>query len=93
MAITVLIPTALRSFTDRRGEAAVSGDTVGAAVAALAADYPGIKPHLYDDGGALRSYMNIYVGKENVKSLNGMDTALNDGDTIMLVPAIAGGFI
>ena len=91
MAVTILVPMALRSFTGRKSEVEVYGGTAGEAVSAFADAYPDIKPHLYDDNGSLRSYINLYVGKINIKNLQGVDTPLNDGDTIMLVPAIAGG--
>jgi molybdopterin converting factor small subunit len=91
MAITIQIPTALRSFTDRQGEVKVEGATVGAAVAALAAACPAIKPHLFQDDGSLRSFINVFLGDTNIKKLQGLDTPLADGAVIMLVPAIAGG--
>jgi molybdopterin converting factor small subunit len=64
---------------------------VGEAAAALASAYPDIARHLYQDGGELRSYINIFVGETNIKNLKGLDTPVSPGDTIMLVPAIAGG--
>jgi adenylyltransferase/sulfurtransferase len=91
MAITIQIPTALRSFTDRQSEVKVEGATVGAAVAALAEAYPAIKPHLFQDDGSLRSFINIFLGDTNIKKLRGLETSLADGAVIMLVPAIAGG--
>lgn len=91
MAITIQIPTALRNFTDRQGDVSVPGATVRAALAALAEQYPDIKPHLYQDEGSLRSFINVFVGDANIKKLQGLDTPLSDGAVIMLVPAIAGG--
>ena len=69
MASTLLIPTALRAFTDGQGKVTLEGHTVGQLVAALAARYPDIQPHLYDDAGALRSFINLYVGEHNIKTL------------------------
>ncbi|MDR3248829.1 MAG: MoaD/ThiS family protein [Treponema sp.] len=91
MAVTIQIPTALRGFTDRQGEVKVEGATVGLAVTALAAAYPAIKPHLFQEDGSLRSFINVFVGEINIKKLQGLDTPLTDGAVIMLVPAIAGG--
>jgi adenylyltransferase/sulfurtransferase len=92
MAVIIQIPTALRNFTDRKGEFSVEGATVGEAIAALSEFYPDIKPHLYQEGtGELRSFINVFVGDTNIKKLRGLDTTLSDGDLIMLVPAIAGG--
>jgi adenylyltransferase/sulfurtransferase len=90
MAVIIQIPTALRGFTDRKGEVPVEAATVGAALEALAAAYPDIKQHLYQDG-ELRSFINIFVGKTNIKKLEGLNTPAPEGGVIMLVPAIAGG--
>jgi molybdopterin converting factor small subunit len=91
MAVTLLIPTALRAFADGKREVQVSGNTAGEAIADLATQYPDISKHLYEDDGALRSFISVFVGETNIKSTGGLDTALSDGDTVMLVPAIAGG--
>ncbi|GHV85885.1 molybdopterin synthase sulfur carrier subunit [Spirochaetia bacterium] len=91
MAITIQIPTALRSFTGRQGEVTVEGPTVGAAITALTAVYPDIKAHLLEDTGGLRSFINVFAGDTNIKKLQGLDTPLSDGTVLMLVPAIAGG--
>jgi adenylyltransferase/sulfurtransferase len=90
MAVTILIPTALRNFTDRKSEVSVEGSTVGEAVKNFAEAYPDIKQHLYQDG-ELRSFINLFVEEKNIKNLQGLDTKVADGGTIMLVPAIAGG--
>jgi adenylyltransferase/sulfurtransferase len=96
MAITILVPTALRSFTERKSEISVQGATVGEAIGALAEAYPDLRRHLYQDDSnseteELRSFINVFVGETNIKNLQGLKTALAAGDTIMLVPAIAGG--
>jgi molybdopterin converting factor small subunit len=93
MAVKLLIPTALRAFTDRQREIAVDADTVGAAISALTGLYPDIRQHLYEDSGELRSFINVFVGETNIKATGGLDTAIHDGDTVMLVPAIAGGLL
>ncbi|MDR0553992.1 MAG: MoaD/ThiS family protein [Treponema sp.] len=90
MAITIQIPTALRGFTERKSEVAVEGQTVGAAINALAEAYPDLRQHLYQ-GENLRSFINIFVGDTNIRKLEGLDTKLAGGETVMLVPAIAGG--
>ena len=89
--ITLLIPTALRSFTGSKASVDVSGTTVGDALADLTNTHPDIKKHIFDDDGNLRSFINIYLGEDNVKSLQGLDTPVPDGAELMLVPAIAGG--
>jgi molybdopterin converting factor small subunit len=91
MSVTIQIPTALRAFTNRQIEVQVEGATVGEAAAAFVAAYPDIRRHLYEESGALRSFVNVYLGETNVRSLQGLETPVKDGDTLMLVPAIAGG--
>ncbi|GHV22952.1 molybdopterin synthase sulfur carrier subunit [Planctomycetales bacterium] len=91
MAITLLIPTALRSFTDRQSEVEVAAATVGDAVKALGAKYPDLNAHLFDDHGELRSFINLFVGDRKIEKPDGLTQPLADGETVMLVPAIAGG--
>jgi adenylyltransferase/sulfurtransferase len=89
--IKVLIPYALRAFTERNAEVNVEGGTAGEAVKALAAAYPALKPHLFADDGGLRNFINLFVEGANISSLQGLDTPIKDGGEMMLVPAIAGG--
>lgn len=91
MASTLLIPTALRAFTDGQGKVPLEGHTVGQLVAALSERFPDIQQHLYDDTGALRSFINLYVGENNIKTTGGLETPVRDGTEVLLVPAIAGG--
>jgi molybdopterin converting factor small subunit len=91
MAVTILIPTALRAFTDRKAEVEVTAGTAGEAVTAFVDAYPDIRQHLYDENGGLRSFINIYVGEKNVKDASGLDTPVLEGETLLIVPAIAGG--
>jgi adenylyltransferase/sulfurtransferase len=90
MAVVIQIPTALRGFTERKSEVELEGRTVGEAINALAERYPDLRQHLYL-GKELRSFINIFVGDTNIKKLEGLDTKLSGGETVMLVPAIAGG--
>lgn len=91
MAATLLIPTALRAFTDGQGKIRLEGSTVGQLIAALAQQYPDIAPHLYEEDGTLRTFINLYVGEDNIKGTGGLDTPVKEGDDVLLVPAIAGG--
>ena len=93
MTVTVLIPTTLRLFTNHRSELELEGDTVGKVIENLADEYPETKKAIFDENGQLRAFINVFVGSENIKNLNGYDTPVNDGDEIMLIPAIAGGAI
>lgn len=90
--MTILrIPTPLRAYTDGRSEVTVSGAKISDALADLIMQYPGIKPHLFNDGGSLRPFVNLFVGEHNIKDLQGVDTPINDNDRVMLIPSIAGG--
>ena len=89
--IKVLIPYALRAFTDRNAEVDVEGGTAGEAIHALAGAYPAIKPHLFDDDGKLRDFINVFVGGENVSKRQGLDTPVPADGELMIIPAIAGG--
>jgi molybdopterin converting factor small subunit len=89
--VTVLVPASLRNFTERRAAVKVEAYTVRDALAALAEKFPGLTPHLYGENGELRLYINIYLGENNISSLGGIDIKVADGDTLMIVPAIAGG--
>ena len=92
MAVKVYIPTTLRIFTNQRSEINLDGDTVGQIIETLADEYPEIKKALYDDDKkTLRSFINIFLGDDNIKNLDGYQTPVKDGDEIMLIPAIAGG--
>jgi adenylyltransferase/sulfurtransferase len=92
MAITIQIPTALRAFTERKSEVTVEASTVKEALNHLTESFPDIRQHLYQ-GTELRSFINIFVEEKNIKKLQGLDTPLADGNTVMLVPAIAGGSV
>ncbi len=91
MAITVRIPTPLRAFTDRQAAVAVEGGTVGDALADLTNRYPGLYKHLRDSEGRLRSFVNVYLGDEDIRFLDQDATALVDGAELTIVPSIAGG--
>ena len=91
MAVNVKIPTPLRALTqDRATVDAPAGDLNGV-VQALEGEFPGMRERLLDDGGELRRFVNIYVNGEDVRFLNGLTTALKDGDEVSIVPAVAGG--
>lgn len=87
----IIIPTPLRKFTDNQNRFATQSTTVSAAVRDLVDAYPGLQTHLYDEGGKLRSFIKIFVGEEDIKSLDNGDTAVQADTTISIVPAIAGG--
>ena len=92
MAIEVRIPTILRTYTG--GEKAVdgSGATLSALIDDLEASHPGIKDRLLE-GAELRRFVNVYVNDEDVRFTGGLETALSDGDQVVVLPAVAGGSI
>lgn len=90
MAITVRIPTPLRSLTGGADEVGAEGATVGALIDNLESQFPGIKDRLCDDKG-VRRFVNIYANDEDIRFLDDLETALSDGDSVQIVPAIAGG--
>jgi molybdopterin synthase sulfur carrier subunit len=89
--IKVRIPTPLRPLTKNQGEVDVTAGSIADMVNTLEASYPGIKARLCDDSGELRRFVNIYVNEEDIRFLNGKETALKTGDEVSIVPAIAGG--
>lgn len=91
MAVTVRIPTPLRSLTKGSAEVQAKGDTVDDLVVDLERQFPGMKERLVDEGGALRRFINVYVNEEDIRFLQGGRSALKDGDQVSIVPAIAGG--
>ena len=93
MAITVVIPTPLRQFAGGQSEIEIEAATAGEALSKLTSEFGDLKKHLYNDVGALRSFVNIYVGDEDIRDLDGMDTPVKDGGELMIVPSIAGGSI
>ncbi|TDC08444.1 MoaD/ThiS family protein [Streptomyces sp. 8K308] len=91
MAIEVRIPTILRSYTDGQKAVEGTGGTIAELFADLDANHPGIKDRLVEDGGKLRRFVNVYLNDEDVRFLAGVDTELSDGDSVTILPAVAGG--
>ena len=92
--MTVLrIPTPLRTYTSGKSEVNVSGTKISEALGDLTNQSPAIKPHLFNEDGGLRPFVNLFIGENNIKDLQGVDTPIKDGDRIMLIPSIAGGTI
>jgi molybdopterin synthase sulfur carrier subunit len=87
----VRIPTPLRSITKGNTEVRAEGGTVAQVVEDLERQFPGLRERLVDEHGELRRFVNIYVNEEDIRFVEGKKTALKDGDTLSIVPAIAGG--
>ena len=92
MAVEITIPTALRAYTEKQAVVTVEGDTVDAALRALTDTHPGLAKHLRDSSGKLRSFVNVYLGDEDIRFLPDKEqTALSEGASLIIVPSIAGG--
>ncbi len=91
MAVTVRVPTQLRTLSDGASEVAVEGATVGEVLAALDASHPGFRARLFDDDGQLRRFVNVFVADEDVRFMKGLETEVQEGATVSIIPAVAGG--
>jgi molybdopterin converting factor small subunit len=91
METTFRIPTSLRTLTGGSDEVRVTGATVGEALDDFEKRHPGIRDRLLDEKGAVRRHVNIYVGEEDIRFLEGLKTELKGGEQISIIPAIAGG--
>ena len=91
MAVKVLIPTPLQKFTKNQASLECNGGTITELMDSLEQSCPGIKARLCDEQGQLRRFVNFYVNSEDIRFLDGADTALSDGDEVSIVPAVAGG--
>lgn len=91
MAVKVMIPTPLRQFTGKQSSLECSAATVGEALGALTTTYADLRKHLYNEDGKIRSFVNVYLNDEDIRFLSKENTPTKDGDTISIVPSIAGG--
>ncbi len=91
MPVSVRIPTQLRPLAAGAGELLIDGSTVGEVLKALDASHPGFGERLFDDAGALRRFVNVFLAEEDVRFLDGLATPVADGQTLSIVPAVAGG--
>lgn len=91
MSVAIRIPTQLRSLTGGTGEVYVTADSVGGALKELDTSYPGFGERIFDDGGKLRRFVNVFLNDEDIRFLEGADTTVESGQTISIVPAVAGG--
>ena len=89
--VTVRIPTPLRKYTDAQAAVEVEGSTVDAALRALVEAHPDLHDNLYTEDDTLRQFVNIYVGDDDIRYGDGVETALAPGDEVSIVPSIAGG--
>ena len=88
---TLKIPTPLRPYANGQAEIDVNGAKVDDALQDLVRQHPDLKPHLFNDTGDLRPFVNLFLGEEDVRYLDGLDTTLGDDDQLRIIPSIAGG--
>lgn len=91
MSATVRIPTILRNYTGGASEVPADGSTLAEVLESLESNHSGIKSRVLDDAGALRRFVNVYVGDEDVRFVGGLDAQVADGAKISIIPAVAGG--
>jgi molybdopterin synthase sulfur carrier subunit len=91
MSVKVRIPTQLRSVVGGKSEIEVEADSVKAMIGEISSQYPELATRMLDEQGNLRRFVNLFVRDEDIRFLDGLDTELNDGDVVSVVPAVAGG--
>jgi sulfur-carrier protein len=91
MSVSVRVPTILRTYTSGESEVTASGTTLSEVLDDLDANYSGIKGRILDDNGELRRFVNVYVGNDDVRFLEGLGTKTPEGTKISVIPAVAGG--
>ena len=91
MSVAVRIPTQLRTLTGGAGEISAEGSTVGEVLKAVDTAHPGFADRLFDESGELRRFVNVFVADEDVRFLDGLATPVSEGQTLSIVPAVAGG--
>ena len=91
MAVTIKLPTQLRTAANGQSEAEVASGTVRAVLDELCQEHPELRERLLDDGAELRRFVNVYLRGEDIRFLSGLDTQVGDGDELTILPAVAGG--
>lgn len=87
----ILVPTPLRQYAGKQAAVDVTAATVGEALDVLTSAYPGLRRHLYNEEGKLRAFVNVYLNDDDIRYLQSEQTAVKDGDTLSIIPSIAGG--
>ena len=91
MSVSVRIPTILRTYTNGESEVSADGGTLAEVLESLDVSYPGIKGRILDDQGSIRRFVNVYVGNDDVRFLDALDTSTPEGAQVSVIPAVAGG--
>jgi molybdopterin converting factor small subunit len=90
---TIIIPTPLRKFTNNTAKLQIQGGTIESSIKELTTNFPDLKRHLLDDRGQIRSFVNIFVGDEDIRDLQQEQTLVKDDTVVSIIPAIAGGIL
>jgi len=88
---TIRIPTPLRSYVNGQSVVTLQGSTVAEAVESLLVQFPALRPHLTNSRGELRPFVNLFLGENNVRDMQGLATPLGENDQLLLIPSVAGG--
>ena len=91
MAITIWVPTVLRTYCNGVSDLTLSASTVGAALERLEADHPALYRNICDETGTVRRHLNLFVNSTHIRDREGLDTELSSGDVVLIVPAVSGG--
>lgn len=91
MTVHVHIPSSLRESTEQQSQVELNAETVGAAIQQLVASYPALNGKLLSPSGELHSFVNVFIGERNIRQMQGLATELSHGQTLLIVPALAGG--
>jgi molybdopterin synthase sulfur carrier subunit len=91
MSVSVRIPTILRTYTNGESEVSAAGGTLAEVLDSLEDSYPGIRARILDEQGAIRRFVNVYVGNDDVRFLEALETSTPDGAQVSVIPAVAGG--
>ena len=91
MSIEVRVPTILRTYTNGQKVVSGAGDTIAELLGDLDSQFPGLRARLITEDGSLHRFVNVYVNDEDVRFLGALDAKVNDGDTVTILPAVAGG--
>ena len=93
MGVLIEIPSALKQYVNNQDEVEVDGSSVEEALASLCTQFIELKPNLFDENGIVRNFINVYLNDDDIRYADGMKSAVKDGDSIQIVPSVAGGSV
>ena len=93
MGVLIEIPSALKQYVNNQDEVEVDGNSVEEALDSLCTQFIELKPNLFDENGIVRNFINVYLNDDDIRYVDGMNSSVKDGDSIQIVPSVAGGFV